>query len=158
MQMVLFRARRSWKRSLSEPLRSMTLSEKLPVWISLRLTPRGTILIDFTVLSKGITDPSSHGALRALRAVKHERNQRQLFLLDKDARLRSGARGKDARKALIAFEKVVDDSTELYDHSTNHVSSPSITPLMYVQYKSRRRRDLSRRTSSRDSRGSRHAC
>jgi hypothetical protein len=30
--------------------------------------------------------------------------------MDKDARLRSGARGLQARKALVAFEKVVAES------------------------------------------------
>jgi hypothetical protein len=33
--------------------------------------------------------------------------QKKLFLLEKDARLRSGARGMAARKALVEFEKEV---------------------------------------------------
>uniref|UniRef100_A0A0D2XWJ5 ABC transporter domain-containing protein n=1 Tax=Fusarium oxysporum (strain Fo5176) TaxID=660025 RepID=A0A0D2XWJ5_FUSOF len=46
--------------------------------------------------------------VRALRHLKHRKYQERLFRLDKDARLRSGARGMQARKALTAFEKVVD--------------------------------------------------
>ena len=41
--------------------------------------------------------------------MQHQRLQKELFRKDKDARLRSGARGWDARKALIAFEKTVAD-------------------------------------------------
>lgn len=68
----------------------------------------------FVVLSKGIEDQSSTFApMRALRQVKHERLLRELFELDKDARLRSGTRGMAARKALTAFEKVVAEHTEL---------------------------------------------
>ncbi len=48
-----------------------------------------------------------------MRKVRHDRHQKQLFILDKDARLRSGARGLQARKALTAFEKTVADSTAL---------------------------------------------
>lgn len=48
--------------------------------------------------------------MRALRTLKHERLQKRLFRLDKEARLRSGTRGMQARKALVAFEKVVADS------------------------------------------------
>ena len=50
--------------------------------------------------------------LRALRQVKHERLEKDLFEHDKNARLRSGARGMAARKALIAFEKIVAESTK----------------------------------------------
>ena len=42
--------------------------------------------------------------------MRHDRRQRQLFVLDKDARLRSGMRGLAARKALTAFEKTVAES------------------------------------------------
>lgn len=61
----------------------------------------------FLVLSKGIESPDAYGALRSLRDVRHIRLQKELFLKDKDARLRSGARGMQARKALIAMEKEV---------------------------------------------------
>ena len=51
--------------------------------------------------------------VRALRQLKHQKHQERLFRLDKDARLRSGARGMAARKALTAYEKVVEESNNL---------------------------------------------
>jgi len=39
--------------------------------------------------------------------------QKRLFVLDKDARLRSGARGLQARKALVEHEKAVAQSAAL---------------------------------------------
>ena len=66
-----------------------------------------------TVLSKAVNEPKNAlTPLRALRQVKHERLKKELFEHDKDARLRSGTRGMAARKALIAFEKIVAESTE----------------------------------------------
>lgn len=46
--------------------------------------------------------------------MKHERLLKEQFLLDKEARLRSGARGLQARKALVAGEKAVADSQALH--------------------------------------------
>ena len=66
-------------------------------------------------LSEGVDATDPHAPIRALRRLKHERLQKKLFQLDKDARLRSGARGMQARKALVAFEKVVADSSTLYE-------------------------------------------
>jgi hypothetical protein len=51
--------------------------------------------------------------MRALRKLKHDRLQKRLFVLDKEARLRSGTRGLQARKALTEFEKVVAESAAL---------------------------------------------
>ena len=65
-------------------------------------------------LSKGVDSADGLGAVRSLRKVRHQRLQKQLFVLDKDARLRSGARGMQARKALLAFEKEVAESAALY--------------------------------------------
>jgi hypothetical protein len=65
------------------------------------------------VLSKAIDGhESTFAPLRALRQVHHDRLKKELFELDKDARLRSGTRGMAARKALIAFEKKVAESAE----------------------------------------------
>lgn len=66
-------------------------------------------------LSDGVDASDPHAPIRALRRLKHERLQKKLFRLDKDARLRSGARGIQARKALVAFEKVVAESSTLYE-------------------------------------------
>jgi hypothetical protein len=62
-------------------------------------------------LSDGVDASDPHAPVRALRGLKHERLRKRLFILDKDARLRSGARGLQARKALKAFEKVVAESS-----------------------------------------------
>jgi hypothetical protein len=65
------------------------------------------------VLSKAIENHESNLApLRAFRQVHHDRLNRELFEKDKDARLRSGTRGMAARKALIAFEKLVAESAQ----------------------------------------------
>lgn len=68
------------------------------------------ILINITALEVGVEAADPLAAVRALRTLKHERLQKRLFRLDKDARLRSGARGFAARKTLVAFEKVVAES------------------------------------------------
>ncbi|ELQ37556.1 ATP-binding cassette sub-family F member 2 [Pyricularia oryzae Y34] len=73
-----------------------------------RATSRSELEQEIGALSTGINDTTSAtGALRALRKIKHDRQQKRLFVLDKDARLRSGARGLQARKALTEFEKEV---------------------------------------------------
>jgi hypothetical protein len=67
------------------------------------------------------TDPFS--ALRSLRKIQRERLQKDLFLKAKDAKLRSGARGMQARKALLATEKAVAEFEIMYaavsEHPTN---------------------------------------
>ncbi|CAI4210600.1 unnamed protein product [Parascedosporium putredinis] len=60
------------------------------------------------------------------RKLKHERLLKRLFLLDKDARLRSGARGLQARKALIAGEKAVAESTELLEQAEEAIGADSL--------------------------------
>jgi hypothetical protein len=62
---------------------------------------------------------SAFAPLRTLRQVHHDRLKKDLFELDKDARLRSGTRGMAARKALIAFEKKVAESAERSEISSN---------------------------------------
>ena len=66
-----------------------------------------------SALSAGVDASDPLGPVRALRTLKHDRLQQRLFRLDKDARLRSGTRGMQARKALVAFEKVVAESDAL---------------------------------------------
>ena len=68
------------------------------------------LLCRVIALSDGVDASDPYAPVRALRRLKHERLLQKLFRLDKDARLRSGARGMAARKALVAFEKVVADS------------------------------------------------
>ena len=64
------------------------------------------------MIQKAIENHESNLApLRALRQIHHDRLKKELFEKDKDARLRSGTRGMAARKALIAFEKLVAESS-----------------------------------------------
>jgi hypothetical protein len=67
-----------------------------------------------SVLSKSFENPTDQRApVHALRQVRHERLQRQLFEVEKNARLRSGARGAQARAELIAFEAQVAQANDL---------------------------------------------
>ncbi|KJZ79827.1 hypothetical protein HIM_00541 [Hirsutella minnesotensis 3608] len=91
-----------------------------------KATARDTIEQEIKVLSYGIGAADSLGPLRALRNLKHDRLQRRLFLLDKDARLRSGARGMQARKALVAFEKVVAESETMLKQADSDVSADTL--------------------------------
>lgn len=58
--------------------------------------------------------------LRAFRQLHHDRLKKELFELDKDARLRSGTRGMAARKALTAFEMKVAESAQRYNNIKFH--------------------------------------
>lgn len=51
--------------------------------------------------------------VQAYRRLQHQRLDRQLFEVRKLASLRSGARGYQVRKELVAFEKKVAKSKEL---------------------------------------------
>jgi hypothetical protein len=66
------------------------------------------------VLSQGVDSTNPFDALRSLRNVRRQRLQKDLFLRAKDATLRSGARGMQARKALIATEKMIAEFNTLY--------------------------------------------
>lgn len=89
----------------------MRFSERLIVRLKLHSNLNE---IDFVLaLSKAIDSPESAlSPLRALRQVHYDRMKKELFELDKDARLRSGTRGMAARKALIAFEKKIAEFAE----------------------------------------------
>ncbi|KAB5571915.1 ABC transporter [Coniochaeta sp. 2T2.1] len=80
-----------------------------------KATSRSELEQEIKVLSTGVNSSDEYATVRALRKVRHERLQKKLFVLDKDARLRSGTRGMAARKALTAFEKVVAESELLLD-------------------------------------------
>lgn len=68
------------------------------------------------MLSKAFDQESDALApVRAYRQLKFERLQRKLFEADRTAKLRSGARGYDARKELIVVEKEVKEAEALYE-------------------------------------------
>lgn len=78
-----------------------------------KATSKDELEHEIEVLSHGVSSADSIKTVNSLRRVRHERMQKRLFVLDKMARLRSGARGMAARKELIAFEKQVAESTVL---------------------------------------------
>ncbi|PHH75727.1 hypothetical protein CDD80_2148 [Ophiocordyceps camponoti-rufipedis] len=68
--------------------------------------------------------------LHTLRSLRHHRLQARLSILDKEARLRSGARGLQARKALVAHEKVVAESEALLGRSCEGMTEEAVRAEM----------------------------
>ncbi|TVY80527.1 Protein GCN20 [Lachnellula suecica] len=92
-----------------------------------RATSRNEIQREIDVLSEAIDGQATTLApLRALRQVQHDRLKKELFELDKDARLRSGTRGMAARKALTAFEKKVAESIERVSQTDEEIDEETI--------------------------------
>ncbi|CRK15071.1 hypothetical protein BN1708_011340 [Verticillium longisporum] len=87
-----------------------------------KATARSDVEQDIRALSAGIHATDPLGSVRALRTIRHARNQKHLFKLDKDARLRSGARGMAARKALTAFEKTTAESKAMIEQAGEDIS------------------------------------
>ncbi|KAK1988902.1 ABC transporter [Colletotrichum cereale] len=81
---------------------------------------------EIRALSEGINSTDPYGPVRAVRAVRHDRNQKRLFREDKNARLRSGDRGLAARKALKAFEKTVAESQKILEQSQDEISAETL--------------------------------
>lgn len=78
-----------------------------------KATSKDELEHEIAMLSEGVNSGDGVKAASALRRLRHERLQKRLFVLDKMARLRSGARGMTARKELLAFEKKVAESAAL---------------------------------------------
>ncbi|OAR02715.1 hypothetical protein LLEC1_08076, partial [Akanthomyces lecanii] len=91
-----------------------------------RATSRSAIEQDIQTLSDGVNSTDPFAPVRAVRNLKHHRLQKRHFLLDKDARLRSGARGMAARKALVAIEKVVAESQEQVDQPSEEITPETL--------------------------------
>ncbi|ENH68972.1 Putative ABC transporter ATP-binding protein YheS [Fusarium oxysporum f. sp. cubense race 1] len=91
-----------------------------------KATAKHAIEQDIRDLTEGINGSDPFTPVRALRHLKHRKHQERLFRLDKDARLRSGARGMQARKALTAFEKVVAESNEMLGQSNEDISPETL--------------------------------
>ncbi|KAM0374080.1 hypothetical protein HYE67_006174 [Fusarium culmorum] len=89
-------------------------------------TTKHAIEQDIKGLTEGINASDPSAPVKALRQLKHQKHQERLFRLDKDARLRSGARGMQARKALTAYEKVVAESSELLQQSNADISPETL--------------------------------
>lgn len=67
----------------------------------------------YPVLSKSFETDDPFLPVRAIRKIRHEQVENQLFLAQKNASLKSGARGIQARKDLKAVEGKVQASKEL---------------------------------------------
>ncbi|KAK4245240.1 hypothetical protein C7999DRAFT_43213 [Corynascus novoguineensis] len=91
-----------------------------------KATAKSDLEQEINLLSAGVNGTDAHGALRALRKLRHQRMQKRLFVLDKDARLRSGARGLQARKALVEYEKAVAQSAALNEQSTDDITAETL--------------------------------
>ena len=68
----------------------------------------------YQVLSKSFETEDPSQPVHAIRTIRHERAEKQLFLAQKNASLKSGARGLQARKDLRAAEDKVQVSKEVY--------------------------------------------
>ncbi|KAL2278615.1 hypothetical protein FJTKL_14334 [Diaporthe vaccinii] len=91
-----------------------------------KATAKDELEREIAILADGVNSPEGLAAVKALRKVKHERLQKQLFVVDKNARLRSGARGMQARKELIAFEKIVAESAALQEQKDEEISNETL--------------------------------
>jgi ATPase subunit of ABC transporter with duplicated ATPase domains len=76
--------------------------------IMLLRTP--TRLLTSAALTAALNDSDGLAVVKTLRKIKYDRAQYELFTADKIARLRSGARGFDARKFLLVREKATEDA------------------------------------------------
>ena len=86
------------------------LCQHAPSWPNHSYVRRGS------VLSRGDTEREDGGwtQIHAYRQLKYARMLRELAVIRKNAELKSGSRGFQARKELLAFEKVVEDAKEKY--------------------------------------------
>jgi ATPase subunit of ABC transporter with duplicated ATPase domains len=67
-------------------------------------------LLTSVALSAALNGADGLAVSKALKKIKYDRAQDELFTADKTARLRSGARGFDARKFLLEQEKATEDA------------------------------------------------
>ncbi|KAF2155523.1 P-loop containing nucleoside triphosphate hydrolase protein [Myriangium duriaei CBS 260.36] len=86
-----------------------------------KIVARDTIEQEIKGLQEGVQAADVYSSVQALRALKHKRLQDRLFQLQKHAQLRSGTRGTQARKALVAFEKVVAESQAMLESSNTDI-------------------------------------
>ncbi|KAI0409086.1 ABC transporter [Xylaria palmicola] len=91
-----------------------------------RATARQEAQRESECLSRGMESTNPLDAVRSLREIQRERLQKDLFLKAKDAKLRSGARGMQARKALIAAEKKVAEFDILYEQGDEDIAPETL--------------------------------
>ncbi|KFA50725.1 hypothetical protein S40293_07842 [Stachybotrys chartarum IBT 40293] len=91
-----------------------------------KATSQSTVEQEIKALSDGVGDSDPYAPVQALRSIQHERLLKRLFIHEKDARLRSGARGLQARKALVAFEKIVAESNAKLQQPAEDISTEAL--------------------------------
>ncbi|KAH6634544.1 putative transporter protein [Chaetomium sp. MPI-SDFR-AT-0129] len=91
-----------------------------------KATAKSDLEQEINSLSAGVNGNDPYGALRSLRKLRHGRMEKRLFVLDKDARLRSGARGLQARKALVEYEKAIAQSAALNEQTADEISPETL--------------------------------
>lgn len=82
------------------------------------LTADGTL-----ALTKSFDSGDSYEPVRAWRALRNQELQFELSEAQKMARLRSGARGKDARDFLVSFEKKVEDYQKILEQPNEDITT-----------------------------------
>ncbi|KAJ3562829.1 hypothetical protein NPX13_g8415 [Xylaria arbuscula] len=96
--------------TVSQPTDRSVLEEVIE-----RATARHEAQRELDGLTRGVESTRPFDALRSLRKIRRERLQKDLFLKAKDAKLRSGARGMQARKSLIAAEKTAAEFETIHE-------------------------------------------
>ncbi|KAJ4418979.1 hypothetical protein N0V82_005204 [Gnomoniopsis sp. IMI 355080] len=91
-----------------------------------RATSKNDLEREISILNEGIKGGDGIKAVKAFRTVQQKRMQQRLFVLDKTARLRSGARGMAARKELIAFEKEFAEFKALLEQQDVDISPATV--------------------------------
>ncbi|KAG2001227.1 hypothetical protein GB937_010363 [Aspergillus fischeri] len=87
---------------------------------------RNEVVRKMDVLSKSFETDDPLAPVRAIRRVRHDEIEKQLFLAQKNASLKSGARGLQARKDLKAAEARYEASKELVEQSDQPIDADAL--------------------------------
>ncbi|KAJ5725113.1 uncharacterized protein N7483_006470 [Penicillium malachiteum] len=78
------------------------------------------------VLSKSFETEDTLDPVRAIRKIRHEKAGKKLFLAQKNANLKSGARGMQARKDLKAAEAKLESTEELLSQGSDAIDAEAV--------------------------------
>lgn len=81
-----------------------------------------------SVLSKSFETENPLAPVQCIRNIRHEQAEKKLFLAHKNANLKSGARGLQARKDLKAAEAKLESTQELYGIQCHNFHLHLLTP------------------------------
>ncbi|QKX62157.1 uncharacterized protein TRUGW13939_09314 [Talaromyces rugulosus] len=112
------------KLSISDSDKGKTVLEQVMACDDLRNETKRKV----DILSRSVeNEEDSLAPVLAIRKLRHEQLQKQLFLAQKNAHLRSGSRGLQARKELKAIEAKVAISQNLLDQDPTSIDAETIT-------------------------------